>query len=397
MLFKKLTSLWTRSVKRAVKSQQKQTKKVIKSLLVKPPKKTPRRRTSAKPAPLIARPKAPPLQLPTRSAIAPLPTGKWLTSTLSSSFSDGGVSVNRMKYWLYLPNSHAEDSCIPLVVMLHGCGQTATQFAQSTRMNLLAEKKGFAVLYPQRPATKDPSRCWHWYKKSVQHGGGEAKAIVGIVEHVVEKYMLDKRRIYIAGISAGAAMANIVALNYPYLIAAVGIHSGSVFGVASSPAEGYAVMQHGTFRVPVKAIQNFTAAFHQYPIMPAILIHGQKDKIVRPINLNQLTAQFCALNQMSSASSEAISVVNTEKPGGPRSGNAYTVSDYYIGKKVMVKVCEIAELDHAWSGGDGTVRFSESKGPNASKLMWDFFAKHKRALVRSASRSAKSFVNATPV
>jgi poly(3-hydroxybutyrate) depolymerase len=149
--------------------------------------------------------------------------------------------------------------------------------------------------------------------------------------------------------------------------------------------------------VPARAIHEFIAAFDQYPTMPAILIHGRKDMIVRPINLNQLTAQFCALNQISSANDQSISVVSTEKPGGPRSGNAYKVFDYYVGKKVMVKVCEISELDHAWSGGDGTVRFSESKGPDASKLMWDFFAKHKRESERSTSRSAKSFVNARPV
>ncbi|MGZ3236325.1 MAG: extracellular catalytic domain type 1 short-chain-length polyhydroxyalkanoate depolymerase [Burkholderiaceae bacterium] len=388
MIFKKLTSLWKRSVKRVVKSQQRQAKKVIKSLIVKPPAKV-RRRT---PTPLKTRAKAspikPPIKRPIQPAVVLPPAGKWLTSSLSSSFPDVGVSVNRMKYWLYLPN-HPENSRLPLVVMLHGCGQSATQFAQSTRMNFLADKKGFAVLYPQRPVSKDPSRCWHWYKKSVQQGGGEVKAIVGIVEEVVEKYMLDKSRIYIAGISAGAAMANIVALNNPGLIAAVGIHSGSVFGAANSPAEGYSVMQHGTFYLPEKAIQNLTDKFNQYLTMPAILIHGKKDTVVRPVNLNQLTTQFCALNRISSANDEATSVVKTEKPGGPRSGNAYKMSDYYIGKKVMVKVCEIAELDHAWSGGDGTVRFSESKGPDASKLMWDFFAKHKRVLTDSASKSAK--------
>ncbi|MGZ5884244.1 MAG: extracellular catalytic domain type 1 short-chain-length polyhydroxyalkanoate depolymerase [Burkholderiaceae bacterium] len=375
-----------------MKSQQRQTTKVIKSLLVKTPTKV-RRRT---PTALKTRVKASPVKRPIQPAVVHPPTGKWLTSSLSSSLPDVGVSVNRMKYWLYLPNQ-AENSRLPLVVMLHGCGQSATQFAQSTRMNLLADKKGFAVLYPQRPVSKDPTRCWHWYKKSVQQGDGEVKVIVGVVEEVVEKYALDKSRIYIAGISAGAAMANIVALNNPDLIAAVGIHSGSVFGAANSPAEGYSVMQHGTFYLPAKAIQNLTEKFDHYPTMPAILIHGKKDTVVRPVNLNQLTTQFCALNRISSANGQAISVVNTEKPGGPRSGNAYKVSDYYIGKKVMVKVCEIAELDHAWSGGDGTMRFSEGKGPDASKLMWDFFAKHKRPAVRSTSRSAKSFVNAASI
>lgn len=373
MMFKKLSKMWTSGVKRAVKTQQKQATKAIKSLLPKPPRKVRRKSTTL----LIARPKAKPVQRPTRASIASAPSGKWLTASSSVAVPELGASISRMKYWLYIPN-HAEQARLPLVVMLHGCGQSATQFAQSTRMNLLADKKGFAVLYPQRPLTKDPSRCWHWYTKTVQQGGGEVKAVVSVINEVTEKYAFDSSRIYIAGISAGAAMANIVALNYPHLIAAVGVHSGSVFGVASSPAEGYTVMQHGTYRPPAKAIKHIAAKYEPYPTMPAILIHGKNDPVVRPINLTQLTAQFCELNSITHANAQAVSVVKTEKPGGPRSGNAYKIADYYVGKKLLVKVCEIADLDHAWSGGDGTVRFSESKGPDASKLMWDFFAKHKR-------------------
>jgi poly(hydroxyalkanoate) depolymerase family esterase len=382
MLFKKLTNLWKRDVKRgikrAMKAQQKQTNTVIKSMLVAATPTAKVRRRSATPAAARSKPKAAPLNQP-KSFVESAAPGKWLTSSLSYSLAGGGTSVARMRYWLYLPN-HSERPRLPLVVMLHGCGQSATQFAQSTRMNSLAEKKGFAVLYPQRPLAGDPTRCWHWYKKSVQQGDGEVRAIVDIIENVVEEHALDRSRIYIAGISAGAAMASIVALNYPSVIAAVGIHSGAVFGAANSSAQGYAVMQHGTFSLPGNAIRALKAKHDQFPPVPAILIHGQNDSVVRPINMTQLTAQFCELNHTSSPGAERITVINTAKRGGPRSGNAYTVSDFYSGKKLIVKVCEVSGLEHAWSGGDGNVRFSESKGPDASKLMWDFFAKHKRVV-----------------
>ena len=158
MIGKKLTSLWTRGVKRIIKLQQNKSKKLIKSLLVKPATKV-RRRTTAAPAIRRQSPVAEPRTRP--AAILSIP-GKWLKSYESKSILAAGGSANRMSYWLYLPSQSAR-SRLPLVIMLHGCAQTATQFAQCTRMNFLAEKKGFAVLYPQRPASRDPSRCWHWY------------------------------------------------------------------------------------------------------------------------------------------------------------------------------------------------------------------------------------------
>ncbi|WP_449369373.1 extracellular catalytic domain type 1 short-chain-length polyhydroxyalkanoate depolymerase [Undibacterium arcticum] len=377
MILKKLTSIWGRSVKRIIKSQQSKNLKLVKGMFATVAGKAKRRVNPS-------RTRSAPASAPEKAhAFATTAPGKWLKSTYTSPLIDGARTASRMSYWLYLPDREMRTP-MPLVVMLHGCAQSATQFAQGTRMNLLAEQHGFAVLYPQQSATPDPSRCWRWYKRTVQQGGGEVKSIVAILENTIQKHPIDPSRIYVAGLSAGAAMAHIVALNHPHLIAAVGLHSGTVFGAADSRMEAYSVMQNGADDALKTAIRHATSKFELFPIMPAILIHGEQDGIVRPINLVHLTRQFRVLNRLSGSKGAPLLIKEGSKPGGPRSGNAYSTSEYFIGKQPILKICEIQQLDHAWSGGDASVRFHEHKGPDASKMMWDFFAKHRREVETSS-------------
>ncbi len=375
MLIKKFTGFWGQGVERIIKTQQRQNKKLVKLLLPNPAARFARFTPTIKSRslPLLVRPK---LKPPSRDDVSPAP-GKWLKSSSSTTVLESGRSGARMNYWLYIPDKLVT-SPMPLVVMLHGCAQTATQFAQSTRMNQLAEKKGFAVLYPQQTAAHNAGRCWRWYKKSTQDGGAEVKSVVAIINSVAEKYTFDKSRIYIAGISAGAAMANIIALNHPHLIAAVGMHSGSVFGAAQTPMEAYSVMQHGAVDVLRSTVHDAAARIVHFPEMPAILLHGQQDSIVRPVNLAHLAEQFRELNYLAGHARETMLVTIADKPASPRGGNAYKSYEYYSGKKMLLKVCEISELGHAWSGGDASTNFSNAKGPDASRMMWDFFSKHRR-------------------
>ncbi len=291
---------------------------------------------------------------------------------------ESGRAGEAMNYWLYLP-AKSRAGGMPLVVMLHGCTQTAVQFAQSTRMNRLAEKEGFAVLYPQQNTGKHAGRCWRWYEREVCDGEGEAKSVVTIINKVVEQYALDRGRIYIAGISAGAAMANIIAMNHPHLIAAVGLHSGSVFGVAQTAVDGYTVMQQGAADALHGAVRQAAARLVHLPLMPAILIHGQEDDIVKPINLAHLAEQFRELHQLAGYARDNMLVKITDKLASERSGIAYKTYEYYCGKKNLLQICEISELGHAWSGGDESVNFSDGRGPDASRMMWDFFSRHQRA------------------
>ncbi|WP_243656647.1 extracellular catalytic domain type 1 short-chain-length polyhydroxyalkanoate depolymerase [Paucimonas lemoignei] len=322
-----------------------------------------------------------------QSATASQPAGQWLKFNHPLTVLESGRSGGGMDYWLYLPQ-RADMARLPLVVMLHGCAQTAPQFAQSTGMNRLADKEGFAVLYPQQIARNHAGRCWRWYNPEVREGEAETAAIASIINQVAERYALDRSRIYIAGISAGAAMANIVALTHPQLIAAVGMHSGVAFGAAQTPMEGYALMQQGAEQDMHQAVRAAASKMGQLPLMPAVLIHGREDSIVHPVNLAHLAEQFRELHHLAGYARENMTLKITEKQATRRSGRSYKNCEYYFGRKRLLQVCEISELGHAWSGGDASVNFSDGCGPNASRMMWEFFRRHHRAAEALTSHPA---------
>lgn len=375
-MIKGLNRLWLRNLKRATKAQQSQAKKLINSLLPKPAAKRVKSKKIATKRTTVPASK-PSVTLVSANAVLP---GKWLASYYSPISETGTLPARRMTYWLYLPST-PRSAAIPMVVMLHGCGQTATQFAQGTRMNQLAEEKGFAVLYPQQSLRGHPNRCWHWYEKNTQEGGDDVELIIGIMDKVSRKYPIDPTCIYLAGLSAGAAMANIIALNHPGKIAAVGLHSGPVFGAGHSRMEALSVMQLGSIKFTDAAINGVVKKFGVFPKMPALLIHGQEDKVVRPVNLVQLTKQFQLLNGLPAEGQPAVLKETT--PSKRSRANAYRTQDYYSGRKLLLRTCEIHSLDHAWSGGDCSLKFNSCAGPDASKMMWNFFERHRRRLETS--------------
>lgn len=387
MILKSMSRLWLRGVKKLAKSQKAQNKKIVKSLLAKPAKAPKPAKRTVRPA--RAKPASSPA--PAVASVSSKAPGKWLAYFYSSFGDDGVLPVQRMGYWLYLPSIDTATP-LPLVVMLHGCSQTAAQFSQGTRFNQLAEEKGFAVVYPQQSLRSHPTRCWNWHEKETQEGGGEVRMIVGIVEQVVRKYRMDRTRIYIAGLSAGASMASIVALNYPELIAAVGMHSGPVFGVGHSRLGGLAVMQAGAGSRGRRAISALLEQTPDIPPLPAILMHGQEDAVVRPVNATQLAAQFQMLNRLDPAEAKPVIFKKGRQQKSRTITNPYRIHDHYLGRKLMLRICDIDGLGHAWSGGDASLRYHAGEGPDASRLMWDFFKRHRRlpsARVRAARRGTE--------
>jgi poly(hydroxyalkanoate) depolymerase family esterase len=374
-MLKSLTRLWLSGMQQAAKAQRSQQKKLLKSLLPKPPKKT-RSAVKAVPKRAVKR-AAPSLSSSSSTPAAPsarLP-GKWM-AFYYSSLSDGGtLPARRMQYWLYLPAS-APPGPLPMVVMLHGCEQTVAHFAQGTRMNALAEEKGFAVLYPQQSLRGHANRCWHWYERSTQDGGDDVRLIAGIVDKVCKSYPIDRGRIYAAGISAGAAMANILALRHPDKVAAVGLHSGPVYGAGHSKSGAYGVMQLGAGHLADQAIRGVMLKAAAFPAMPAILIHGSDDRVVRRVNQEQLALQFRVLNGLGPGA--AAAPVHKPARSGARPSHAYRLQDFRHGRKLLLRVCEVEQLEHAWSGGDCSLKYNACAGPDASRMMWDFFERHRR-------------------
>ena len=269
---------------------------------------------------------------------------------------------------------------MPLVVMLHGCQQTACDFATATRMNELAQNKGFAVLYPQQSSSADAHRCWHWFQRRTQQGQGDTGVLAQLMAQVQKRHGLDATRTYVAGLSAGAALAALLALRYPETVAAIGLHSAPVFGVADSAIAAYRVMQRGAGVAADEAARMALGAVPLLagkPGMPVILLHGQRDAVVRRINLDQLAQQFQIINA-ASLRAEPVRRSYPARSGGRSPRRAWQTTTFYAGRKPQVVSCEITGLGHAWSGGDDSVAFSAREGPDAALLMWSFFARHQR-------------------
>jgi poly(hydroxyalkanoate) depolymerase family esterase len=309
------------------------------------------------------------------SALAP-DGGAWV-SAHAPSRANGARRRTGLAHSIYLPPV-ARRSALPLVVMLHGCEQTAAEFAQGTRMNQLAGQEEFVVLYPQQSMSAHRHRCWHWYDRATQGGSGDAALIAAMIETVVAKYRIDRSRIYAAGMSAGASMAHILALRRPELVAAVGLHSGVAFGAAGSPTAALAAMRLGAASSPAAAVRDALHDPAAFPSMPAILIHGRRDGIVSPINLAHLSEQFRTLSGATERIAEPASHALATLPRGASEGTLHVQRDYYAGSRLMLQVCEVPDLAHAWSGGDNAFPFHASEGPDASALMWAFFKSHRR-------------------
>ncbi|MEO7954762.1 MAG: PHB depolymerase family esterase [Polaromonas sp.] len=397
---KSLSSIWLKNLRRLGKSQQTQGRKLLKSLipaLTKPakPRRTPALRSAKAARPVralkatapkkrigtggIAAPRAA-KSLQKKSAAAASPAAGLPGSWKKAWFLQAATALSparRMLYWLYLPSGSAK-APRPLVVMLHGCQQTATDFAASSRMNRLAERKGFAVLYPQQSVTADSHRCWHWYKRATQQGLGDARLLAEMIGQLQSRHQLDATRTYAAGISAGAGMAAILALRHPELIAAVGLHSAPVFGTSDSALSGFKVMQQGSLLAYRESARQFAAAQPGFPGMPVMLIQGRRDAVVRRVNVDQLAEQFLILNGEQISSTAPVLRSYPARTGGRSPRHGYETISYYAGRKPRVVKCEIEALGHAWSGGEASQAFSAPEGPDSTLLMWTFFALQQR-------------------
>ena len=351
-----------RDLARAARSQRKLVAKLFDIYGAKPSA-----RSVARP-PKPARPKtASPAQ-----ARLPAASGRWLEGH------------HLLPYWLYLPRrtpEHAAQAGWPLVVMLHGCHQTAPEFAQGTRMNRLAQAKGYAVLYPQQPASAHAQRCWRWFDRAAQEGRGETGVLAALIDHVCAGHRIDRRRIYACGLSAGAGMAAMLALNHPELIAAIALHSGPVFGAGHTSLGALHVMRHGAATQADAAIHGVLKRRSTHltaqamPLMPALLIHGEDDPVVSQVNQQHLTRQWLQLNGLPPGPASRVVAMPAGR-GGSR--NAHEIQDFTARRKLVLRVVRIAGLRHEWSGGDPTFGFNAKATPNASRLALEFFGRHRR-------------------
>jgi poly(hydroxyalkanoate) depolymerase family esterase len=275
-------------------------------------------------------------------------------------------------YKLYIPASYAAtaDERMPMVVMLHGCTQDPDDFAAGTRMNTLADEHGFIAVYPAQDAHANGSKCWNWFRAQDQaRDRGEPAVIAGITREVAAQYRIDERRIFVVGLSAGGAMAVVLAATYPELYAAVGVHSGLPYAAAHDVASALSAMK-GEVRIrpPLSTHAAADARSTAGPGIPAIIFHGDRDATVSAANAHAIVRQARATR----ADDDALHSI-TSQGTSPR-GRAYTRTVLADGAgQPVIEHWVLHGAGHAWSGGSAGGSFTDPDGPDASAEMIRFF------------------------
>ena len=285
----------------------------------------------------------------------PVPEG---AAYLTRCFS---CAAGSRDYKLYAPSRMKEKPA--LIVMLHGCTQNADDFAVGTRMNELAEEGGFIVVYPEQPPSANSSMCWNWFNRAHQmRGVGEPSIIAGLTQSVVEEFGVDADRVFVAGLSAGGAMAVVLGETYPDLYRATGVHSGLAFGVAADVVSAFAAMSGG-----VNLAQNDQpkARSGGNNAVRAIIFHGAADQKVHPSNGGMIFS-----DARSGLAGRARLIEQDDEQGGRAFRRTLMVDP---NGHACVEHWEIEGLGHAWSGGDPKGSYADRHGPDASREMLRFF------------------------
>jgi poly(hydroxyalkanoate) depolymerase family esterase len=285
--------------------------------------------------------------------------------------------------WVYTPEAYTLGLAVPLVVMLHGCRQTPEDFAAGTRMNNLADEHQFIVVYPQQPSQHNRNRCWNWFLPEHQSRDlGEPASIVGIVQTIRDtpaRWTIDPARIYVAGISAGGAMAAILGATYPDVFAAIGIHSGMPYQAATSVHAGLRSMRLGGRNPQEHGDAAYAAMGARARVVPTIVFQGMDDYIVAPINGEQVAQQWMQANRLASQVRYTPDYTKPDRliSGQAPRGRSYTALVWSDAEgRAMQAYWQIAGMGHAWSGGSYSGSYTDPKGPDASLALCQFFLAH---------------------
>lgn len=303
-------------------------------------------------------------------------SGSWHAFTYYSS------QGNR-NFYVYTPAGYQRGTSVPMIVMLHGCTQSYQDFAAGTQMNALADQKQFIVVYPQQSPFANSYLCWNWFLYGNQfRASGEAGIIGGITQSVEQDttdWTINRHRVYVTGISAGAAMSVIMGATYPDLYAAIGVHSGVEYQAAIDAfGAGLAQLYGGPDPISQGDAAYNTMGDHAR-IVPTIVFHGTSDTTVYPINGDQVVQQWMETGYDASGGSYNPSFSNPSSTthGQVSGGYSYTIRSWKNSSGTEIQeYWTINGMGHAWSGGSTAGSYTDPAGPNATQAMYTFFMQY---------------------
>lgn len=281
-------------------------------------------------------------------------------------------------YLVYVPRGHSrwEFRRRPLIVMIHGCRQSPEDFAAGTRVTGLADELGSLVLLPRQKPSANPWGCWNWFDVATAHGWGETAIVAAQIRAVRRRYRIDRRRVFVAGMSSGAGLAAALGMRRPDLVAGAFVHSGVACGAASSPLTALAVLAHGanTDVAAIGAVARSAADAETLPV-PLVAVQGRQDSVVAAVNGEALVRQYLVLNGHPATAAVALDTLppaDRTATEATADGRTVTTREWLAGERLVARYVEVDALGHAWSGGDDRYPFNDAHAPDATALLGAF-------------------------
>lgn len=298
--------------------------------------------------------------------------------------------TNAKDYEVYIPEKLIGKKNAPVVVMLHGCTQSPEIFATGTRIEKWADKHQFIAIFPEQSTLSNPKKCWNWFLPINQNRTGEPAAIVGILDKVIGQYKASKEKVFVAGMSAGAGMANVLVNCYPERFKAIASHDGPRYLASAYELTN---KQQGKDVIDPFKVPTFTAAalgfqcsgfgafyaLKQERQIPSIIFHSDNSPSMPSSYATEVEEQLLLLNDFldNSFADQSKKLTKTTRviPDGKTYGFTHTKHLLPSGKALIEKYI-VNHQDHSWSGGDDKYPYNDPNGPDASKIIFDFFKQY---------------------
>jgi poly(hydroxyalkanoate) depolymerase family esterase len=305
---------------------------------------------------------------------APAPFGRWVKG---GAFSIHGVIgtqpllIPRRRFRLYVPRGWTKRTPAPLLALIHGCQQTAEEFATGTRIEAVADRVGALVLMPRQKRTANPLRCWNWFDRRTAEGKGEAAIVAAMLRKVLRRYRADPVRVVAAGISSGAGLAAILGVRCPGLVRGVVAHSGIACGAADSAFTALGVMRRGPETDVAAIARQARRASGTDALVRLLVVQGRADAIVASRNAEALARQYLALNgvDVSGGAATTLPTPDRDERDATNLERVVRTREWLRDGRPLVRLVEVEGLSHAWSGGDAALPFNDGAAPDATAML----------------------------